>query len=169
MQHRDRRQDILKAAIELFARKGFRGTTTRDLATQADVNEAIIFRHFTNKEELYRAILEAKMSKQDQSKINEVMRLAGETDERQFLEAFGHMFLDKHEKDTTFIRLLLFSALEGHELHDMFLSSMPERSPLAVYIQKRIDQGRFKKMDADLAARAFVGMFFMHFQMPDSV
>ena len=34
------------AAMELFAKKGFRGTTTRDLAAHADVNEAIIFRHF---------------------------------------------------------------------------------------------------------------------------
>ena len=59
MKH-DRRQDILTAAMQLFAKKGFRGTTTRDLATHADVNEAIIFRHFNNKEELYSAILECK-------------------------------------------------------------------------------------------------------------
>ena len=76
MNHKDRRQDILAAAMELFAKKGFRGTTTRDLAAQADVNEAIIFRHFNNKEELYRAILEEKMRQGQSSKIDELKQLA---------------------------------------------------------------------------------------------
>ncbi len=78
-----------------------------------------------------------------------------------FLEALGNTFLERHEQDTTFMRLLLFSALEGHELSDMFLSSMPERDPVAAYIQRRIDEGAFRDVDPNLAARAFVGMFFM--------
>ncbi len=163
MQHKDRRQDILRAAMELFAKKGFRGTTTRDLAAQADVNEAIIFRYFKTKEELYRAILEEKMQHGRAGKDEELSRLA-ESGSVQFLETVGRRFLEKHEQDTTFIRLLLFSALEGHELADMFLDSMPERDPLAAYMQKRIDDGIFKPMDANLAARAFVGMFFMFIQ-----
>ena len=40
------RIEILKAAMELFAKNGFRGTTTRDLAAHANVNEAIIFQVF---------------------------------------------------------------------------------------------------------------------------
>jgi AcrR family transcriptional regulator len=163
MQHKDRRQDILRAAMELFAKKGFRGTTTRDLAAQADVNEAIIFRYFKTKEDLYRAILEEKMQHGRAEKDEELRRLA-ESGSVQFLETVGRRMLEKHEQDTTFIRLLLFSALEGHELADMFLDSMPERDPLAAYMQKRIDDGIFKPMDANLAARAFVGMFFMFIQ-----
>ena len=76
MQHKDRRQDILRAAMELFAKKGFRGTTTRDLAAHADVNEAIIFRYFKTKEELYRAILEEKMQHGRAGKDEELSRLA---------------------------------------------------------------------------------------------
>jgi TetR/AcrR family transcriptional regulator len=163
MQHKDRRQDILRAAMELFAKKGFRGTTTRDLAAQADVNEAIIFRYFKTKEDLYRAILEEKMQHGRAEKDEELRRLA-DSGSVQFLEGVGRRMLEKHEQDTTFIRLLLFSALEGHELADMFLDSMPERDPLAAYMQKRIDDGVFKPMDANLAARAFVGMFFMFIQ-----
>src|SRR5436853_2362850 len=113
MQHKDRRQDILGAAMQLFAEKGFRGTTTRDLAAHAEVNEAIIFRHFSTKEDLYRAILEEKMRQGDhRAKVDELTQLAKEGDDAQFLEALGHMFLEKHEQDTTFMRLLLFSALE---------------------------------------------------------
>ena len=49
----DRRQQILQAAMGLFARRGFNGTTTREIARRARVNEAIIFRHFPSKEDLY--------------------------------------------------------------------------------------------------------------------
>ena len=40
---------ILKAAQKLFARRGYGGTTTRDLAQAAGVAEGTLFRHFENK------------------------------------------------------------------------------------------------------------------------
>jgi AcrR family transcriptional regulator len=168
MKH-DRRQDILAAAMELFAERGFRGTTTRDLATQAEVNEAIIFRHFKNKEELYRAILENKACEDRDAQLEEFERLAGANDDQKFFETLGRKFLERHENDTTFLRLLLFSALEGHQLSEMFVASMTGRNPpnfIANYIQRRIDEGVFREVDPQLAARAFLGMFasFVLFQ-----
>src|SRR5262245_55489368 len=155
MKH-DRRQDILTAAMELFAEKGFRGTTTRDLATQAEVNEAIIFRHFKNKEELYRAILEHKACEDRDARIEELERLANANDDQRFFETLWRQFLERNKKDTTFFRLLLFSALEGHQLSEMFAASMTARNPIpnyiANYIQKRIGQGVFRRVDPHLAA-----------------
>jgi AcrR family transcriptional regulator len=161
-----KRQDILKAAMELFAKNGFRGTTTRDLASQADVNEAIIFRYFTNKTELYRAILEEKVHQGD-NHYKEVEEMAKTSDVQTFLEFIGHRFLERHEQDSTFMRLLLFSALEGHELADMFLTAMAVRDPMMTYIQRQMDAGIFKRMDPFLAARAFLGMFVGHVQMQE--
>src|SRR5262249_32087844 len=158
MKH-DRRHDILAAAMELFAKKGFRGTTTRDLATHAEVNEAIIFRYFNNKEELYRAILEHKAGENRNARVEELDRLAAENDDEKFFQALGRTFLEKHEKDTTFYRLLLFSALEGHQLSEMFVASMTARNPVTTYIQKRIDEGAFRQVDPELAARGLLGMF----------
>src|SRR5712691_8055655 len=99
-----KRHDILKAAMELFAKKGFIGTTTRDLAAHADVNEAIIFRYFTNKTELYRAILEEKVHQGDEH-YKEVEQMAKTSDIQTFLEFIGHRFLERHERDNTFMRL----------------------------------------------------------------
>src|SRR5262249_1359035 len=157
MKH-DRRQEILLAAMDLFAKKGFRGTTTRDLASQAEVNEAIIFRHFTNKEELYSAILEHKAAEAHGPKMEELERLAKEGDDEKFFMALGRTFLARQE-DTTFLRLLLFSALEGHQLSDMFVTSMSARKPMFNYIQRRMDEGAFRQMNPQLAARSFFGMF----------
>jgi AcrR family transcriptional regulator len=159
MKH-DRRQDILMAAMQLFAKKGFRGTTTRDLATHAEVNEAIIFRHFNTKEALYSAILEHKAGEHRAARHEVLEKLAAGTDDQEFFETVGRSFLQKHETDSTFLRLLLFSALEGHELSDMFMSSMlVEKNPFAAYIERRIEEGAFRPMNAELAARGFFGMF----------
>ena len=156
---RDRRQEIISAAIELFAQKGFRGTTTRDLAAHAGVNEAIIFRHFKTKEELYTAILEHKVGQSREAQCQEFERLTETRDDVLLFEALGNTFMQKHEEDNTFMRLLLFSALEGHALSEMFLASVADRDPVAYYIQKRIDEGAFRPVDAHLAARALFGMF----------
>src|SRR5262249_62281663 len=47
----------LKAVRRVFAAKGFHGTTTRELAQAAEVSEALLFKHFPNKEALYSAMM----------------------------------------------------------------------------------------------------------------
>jgi AcrR family transcriptional regulator len=167
MEKSEKRQEIIRAAIEVFARNGFRGTTTRDLAAHADVNEAIIFRHFNTKQELYRAILEEKVNQGRDVQCEENRQLVEGGDDRRFFETVGRQFLERHEQDSTFMRLLMFSALEGHELSQMFLSSMAGRDPLALYIEKRMDAGVFRRADPHLAARAFLGMFVAYIQMQE--
>jgi len=56
------RREILKAAEESFARSGFSGATTRDVAARAGVNVATLHYHFGNKEGLYRAVIERALS-----------------------------------------------------------------------------------------------------------
>src|SRR5258708_13100005 len=56
----DRHRQLLRAAIETFARHGFAGTKTKDIALAAGVSEAILFRHFATKEDLYHAILDMR-------------------------------------------------------------------------------------------------------------
>src|SRR5260370_21398503 len=53
----ERRKAIVAAAVPLFARKGFTGTTTKELAEAAGISEALLFRHFPSKKNLYGEIL----------------------------------------------------------------------------------------------------------------
>src|SRR5262245_32612129 len=52
----ERRAAIVKAVRRVFAERGFHGTTTRELAEAAGVSEALLFKHFPNKEALYTAM-----------------------------------------------------------------------------------------------------------------
>src|SRR5262245_33765017 len=54
----DRRNQILAAAMEIFAEQGFHSTRTRELAERAGVSEALVFHHFPTKEALIRAIFD---------------------------------------------------------------------------------------------------------------
>ena len=52
----ERRSRILDAALKVFAKRGFHGATTRELAKAAGVSEALMYRHFATKEDLYVAL-----------------------------------------------------------------------------------------------------------------
>src|ERR1700740_1598445 len=54
----ERRKAIVTAAVPLFARRGFAGTTTKELAEAAGISEALLFRHFPSKKHLYSEILQ---------------------------------------------------------------------------------------------------------------
>jgi len=57
MSGEERRLTILQAAKPLFAMNGFRGTSVREIAKAADVSEALLYKHFSSKEEIYNEIL----------------------------------------------------------------------------------------------------------------
>src|SRR5258707_3223803 len=56
----ERRLQLVLVAMRLFSQRGFRGTTTKEIAAADGVSEAMVFRHFATKEELYSAILDHK-------------------------------------------------------------------------------------------------------------
>ncbi|MET8872609.1 TetR family transcriptional regulator [Nocardia sp. NPDC004604] len=51
------RTAILTAAQQLFAERGYERTTVREIATRAGVNQALLFRYFGSKDELFRAAI----------------------------------------------------------------------------------------------------------------
>ena len=60
-----RREQILAAATEAFARGGFAATSLDDIAAQADITRVILYRHFDSKTELYQAVLDRMCARLD--------------------------------------------------------------------------------------------------------
>jgi AcrR family transcriptional regulator len=54
-----RKEAIVEAVQDIFAEKGFDGTTIKELAQAAKVSEALLYKHFPSKESLYAAMLDA--------------------------------------------------------------------------------------------------------------
>jgi AcrR family transcriptional regulator len=60
-----RREQILVAATTAFARNGFSATSLDDIAAEAGITRAILYRHFDSKTELYQAVLDTMCTRLD--------------------------------------------------------------------------------------------------------
>ena len=156
-----RRQDILDAAEKLFSQKGFKATTTKDLAAKAGVHEAVLFRHFENKRELYRATVELKLSRNRPTALEQMNKSAAKQDDRGFFEALALGLLTRFEEDPAIPRLILHSALEGHEPPKVVAErQLRVEQPTLDYISTRMREGAFRKMEPNHAVYAFGAMLF---------
>jgi AcrR family transcriptional regulator len=152
-----RSQAIVKAALGIFAREGFDGTTTRSLARAAGVSEALLFKHFPNKRALYRAILEYKIDDAERAfPLEDSLLELG--DEAFFLRIATHL-MRRVDADDAFCRLMLRSAMDGHDLARRFRKARSGK--LLDLIEKKIRRrGSRRGVDPRLAARIFSGMIF---------
>src|SRR4030081_743403 len=71
----ERRAAIIRAVRRVFAEQGFHGTTTRELADAAGVSEALLFKHFPNKEALYTAMQVSCCNEQDHGLFDKLTAL----------------------------------------------------------------------------------------------
>ena len=159
----DRREQILDVASGLFAQQGFQGTTTKLIAEKSGVTEALIFRHFPSKEELYWAVIQRKID--CAAPIEHLLEnLEAGGDDLDVLSRVAFEVLERRAKDQTLSRLLLFSALEKHELSERFFRNYIVNyfEVLARFVRQGIAAGRFRKVDPLLAARGFLGMVVYH-------
>src|SRR5437899_207519 len=161
----ERRLQILRVAMSLFSQRGFRGTTTKEIALAAGVSEAMVFRHFATKEELYSAILDQKACVHDEmGPCQAVADAIARKDDRAVFEAMALDALNHHEQDPEFQRRLLHSALEEHELAQMFWEKFVRRvyRSLGAYIRQRQKDGAMIGIAPGVAVRAFIGMVVHH-------
>jgi len=157
----ERQASLISTAASLFAANGFNGTTTKAIAKAAGVSEALLFKHFPTKRALYGAILAETVTVHEL--LDAVEEAAKKRDDRRVFALIAG-FRIRPGVDSTLLRLLLFSALEGHELSEMFFGKQHRvfYDHLAAYIEVRIGEGAFRTVDPLLAARAFVGMVVHH-------
>jgi AcrR family transcriptional regulator len=156
----ERRSAIVQAAIRLFADKGFRGTTTRELAEAAGVTEPVLYQHFATKKDLYTAIIESVCNMEQEAKDSRLEAAEQSGDDRGFFLRLGELILDWHRRHADIIRLLLYSGLGRHELADLFFERHVAvyYRMLSGYLRERIARGAFRNLDPYLAARGFTGM-----------
>ncbi|MBI5047952.1 MAG: TetR/AcrR family transcriptional regulator [Deltaproteobacteria bacterium] len=164
----ERYAQIVKVAMRLFSQKGFKGTTTREIAQHAGISEAIIFKHFAKKEKLYSAIIDMQCN--DKLGQSILMKRLENKEGRDVFREIASFLIQKHLEDPTFMKLLMFSALEGHKLSDIFIKTrgLEILDYLAKYINNLTKDGRFKNVNAHLAARAFLAMI-LHYTMMQEV
>jgi len=161
MQGDARRQQFIDIALHLFATRGFRGTTTKAIAEAAGVSEAMLFRHFPTKHDLYEAIVRHQAVEDDyeQTVASLRERMEAGDDEGLVLE-LSRKIVESYERDRDFQRVMLLARLEGEDLaavsHEML--GAPVFTLLLDYVVKRQRAGAFRRGDPALQVLALVSL-----------
>jgi TetR/AcrR family transcriptional regulator len=157
----DRQRQLLEVAMNVFSRRGFKGSTTKEIAAAAGVTEAIIFQHFPTKEALYSAVLELHLDTDDEqrwrAKIDDCMK---REDDDGLFRTFMQRTMHSYRCNTALHRVVLFAALEGHEqgLGRLQKQFAPLVERLLEYIARRQRQGAFVKCDPHAILLGLGGM-----------
>jgi AcrR family transcriptional regulator len=97
----ERRQAIVEDVRNVFAEKGFDGTTTRELAKAAGVSEALIYKHFPSKQSLYTAMLDACAKGPAFAEFNRILALRPSTETLVVMVHFAiSHYAEHHTADT---------------------------------------------------------------------
>jgi TetR/AcrR family transcriptional regulator len=156
----ERRNQLISTAMELFAQRGFASTTTKAIAAAAGVSEAVIFQHFTTKEDLYAGILDYKAKKTRLKEWQDQLRkLAEREDDEALILSMVERILESNHSDPQFQRLAFQAVLSGHSLPKMMAQRiLPLHRFLCDYIIKRQKQGVFYKCDPNVVVHAMVSL-----------
>lgn len=151
------RTKILQAAQKLFARKGFDGTTTKDLARKAGVAEGTIFRHFSNK----KAIL---IELATEGWVDILTDLLTELSEMASYKAVAQVMRRRMlnmKQNVDLMRICFFEAQFHPELRDRIQSEVIAKMTdvAEAFVETAMEKGVYRKMNSQIVARVFVGMF----------
>ncbi len=102
------RDRLLKAAFEVFSQSGYHGTTTKNIALKAGVNEALIMRHFKSKEGLFMEVVASNVA----CESCDLPYPAQETVEKELLH-FCNFLFERDRKKSDFFKIMI-----GHSLQD---------------------------------------------------
>jgi len=156
----DKKEHIINHAVELFAEKGFEGTSIRDLAARAEVNVAMVNYYFGSKEKLFEAMVQHKAAYlkgiiEELSKDNSITEI-------EKLDRIVESYVNKMFSNRLFHRVI-HQELMLHQRESLQDSIINIVSPNAVAIKSIIEagikKGTFRKVDASLLIASIFGTF----------
>ena len=159
---KDTKEKILSAAFELFSKKGYIKSTTKDIASLAEVSEITLFRHFGSKERLFEEVLNRF------SFLTELKVLQSDIKKLSFENAFnliGLRFFKTLKKKKNIIKIM-FSEVNIYpekilKIHENLIEQVD--SFLVKIFEEKIN------INNKLYVKAFLGMLFSYFQSEEVI
>lgn len=157
MTKEDRKKQIIESAMNVFKEKGFKGTTTAEIAESAKITEVTLFRYFSSKQEVYLEGVRPFIVKT----LEEVVETSSNLNPKERLQA---ILLDR----ITFIS-------ENYETIKLILNESPELSGMGVdlsseirkIIEKSIGQAPIREEMRPQAVRMIMGSLLSFLYMPE--
>lgn len=151
------RDRILQAALKLFARQGYEGTTTKDLALAAGVAEGTLFRHFSNK----KAILIEVATKGWVEILTDLLTELSEMGSYKAVAQVMRRRMLRMAESSDLMRVCFMEAQFHPELRDRIQTDVIVKMTdvAEAFFETAMDKGIYRRMDPRIVARVFLGMF----------
>jgi len=153
---------IVEAAAQLFAHNGFKGTTTREIAQLASLNEATLFRYFPRKPELFWAAVESHVARVRLARETQAS-LASDDAPAIVVPRLVSFLLDTLNHQPQLRRLLHVAAFELPESDTMIREHLgPIFDMVCAYFKRCAEKGTMRKVEPSLAALGLMGAITAH-------
>jgi len=154
----DKKEHIVNSAVELFAEKGFEGTSIRELAAKAEVNVAMVNYYFGSKEKLFEAMV-AQKAAYSRGMIDEIVKDKSLSDIEKIdriIDGFVNRLFTNRKFHRIIHQELMLSQREN--LQQAIVDILyPNSLAVKTLIDSAIKKGSFKKVDSALVIASVIG------------
>jgi len=153
----ERRQQILQHAFSLIRDQGFKTVSMRDIARAAQINEALIYKHFPTKDALLWAVVREIV---DQQPVRSVTPAKDKEDFKKQLQGFVEFFLEKTLGDPSLPKIILYAVMENYPLPDEF--NIQKQGTFLNWVYRSIEKGKAewgfnRRVDTGVYICSFMG------------
>ncbi len=153
-----RPQELLDAALELFAEKGFAATRSEEVAARAGVAKGTLYLYYPSKEELLKAVISQRLSSEIAAGAEQAEQFAGSTAEllREVLSVWWQRVFDS--PGSAVFKLVITEVRNFPEIAEFYLDQVvrPGKQLIGRIIQRGIERGEFRPVNVPAAVLSMV-------------
>jgi AcrR family transcriptional regulator len=152
-----RRAQILDAASQVFAAKGFHRATIKEIAGAAGVADGTIYNYFANKDDLLMGLLD-RLNETD-TRASDLASTLSADDFKAFLTAYLRHRIELIWPNTEVFRAVLPEVMVNAQLRHQYYTEVvaPTLQLAETYFQQSMEQGTLRRLDPALTVRALAG------------
>lgn len=164
-----RPDEVLDAAIALFAEKGYAATTVQEIATRAGLSKGAVYLYFPSKAAILEGLVERAISPVAQTALSHISGFSG--DPRPLIAQILRMFAARlRDGDLLAVpRIIIHEAVAAPEIAQMYRRAVLDKAvpALTALIAKGVEGGFIRKVDPEMTVRSVVGPILVHVMMDE--
>ena len=143
---------IMKAAVDVFIKKGFSGATTKEIAQSAGISEGAVFRHFPNKAEILYGIVEGFLPLMGVDTLKQTCLECKDLNARDAVRYIIENRLEIIRESAALVRLILIESIYDTKLQEIYREQVyrPIHNLIYHFFEERIKKGDFIDINPNL-------------------
>lgn len=153
----DTRTKILQAALQLFAKRGYEGTTTKDLAKSAGVAEGTLFRHFHSKKAILIEVATAGWA----DILTDLLTELSEMGNYKAVSQVMRRRMLNMRQNSNLMRVCFVEAQYHPELRESIQAEVITKMTdvAEAFFETAMEKGIYRRMNPKIVAKVFLGIF----------